>query len=66
MKLDRYKQNLTIKNGNEVWSYTTKVGQIDWKNDTLTELGYWSMTTRKHINYAGKFCNLKINYYEND
>jgi hypothetical protein len=47
--LDRYKQNLTIR-GNEVWSYSTHVATID-KNDLL-QLGYWSQTTQKHINYV--------------
>jgi len=48
----RYKQNLSVRNGNEVWSYTTKVGII--KDDCIEELGYWSMTTRKHLNYVAK------------
>jgi hypothetical protein len=51
-KFQRYKQNLCIQNENEVWSYTTKVGII--KDDCIEELGYWSMTTRKHLNYVAK------------
>ena len=47
--LEKYKQNLTIR-GNEVWSYSTHVATID-KNDLL-QLGYWSQTTQKHINYV--------------
>lgn len=48
-KLDKYKQNLTIL-GNEVWSYSTHVATIE--NNDLIQLGYWSQTTQKHINYV--------------
>ncbi len=48
-KLDRYKQNLTIQ-GNNVWSYSTIVAKIEGSD--LLQLGYWSQTTQKHINYV--------------
>lgn len=48
-KLDRYKQNLTIQ-GNNVWSYSTIVAKIE--GNDLLQLGYWSQTTQKHINYV--------------
>ena len=54
-ELNRYKQNLRIL-GNQVWSYTTHVATIDGNN--LLQLGYWSMTTQKHINYVAKEYNL--------
>lgn len=54
-QLNRYKQNLRIL-GNQVWSYTTHVATIDGNN--LLQLGYWSMTTQKHINYVAKEYNL--------
>ena len=47
--LDKYKQNLRIL-GNEVWSYSTHVATIE--NNDLLQLGYWSQTTQKHINYV--------------
>ena len=47
--LDKYKQNLKIL-GNEVWSYSTHVATIE--NNDLLQLGYWSQTTQKHINYV--------------
>jgi hypothetical protein len=50
-RLDKYKQNLTI-NGNKVWSYTTHVATIN--GNKLEQLGYWSQTTQKHINYVAK------------
>ena len=46
--LSKYKQNLRIQ-GNDVWSYSTIVAKID--GNDLLQLGYWSMTTQKQINY---------------
>ena len=51
-KLDKYKQNLTIVNGVNVYSYTTNVADI--KGDELHVFGYFSQTTTKHINYVAK------------
>lgn len=56
-KLDKYKQNLTI-NGNDVWSYSTIVAKID--GNDLRQLGYWSQTTQKHINYVANYYNLNL------
>ncbi len=53
----RYKQNLRIF-GNDVISYTTKVAEIN--GDELHQLGWWSVTTQKHINYVAKELNLKL------
>jgi|TARA_R110002126_G_scaffold22741_3_gene80662 hypothetical protein len=49
IKLDKYKQNLSIQ-GNNVWSYSTIVAKIE--GNDLLQLGYWSQTTQKHINYV--------------
>ena len=57
MKLEKYKQNLKIE-GNKVISYITHVATI--KGDELHQLGYWSMTTQKHINYVAKELNLNL------
>ena len=57
MKLNKYKQNLRIEN-EKVISYTTHVATI--KEDNLIQLGYWSMTTQKHINYVAKELNLNL------
>jgi hypothetical protein len=56
-RLDKYKQNLTI-HGNKVWSYTTHVATIE--DNKLKQLGYWSQTTQKHINYVAKELNLLL------
>ncbi len=56
-KLSKYKQNLSIR-GNQVWSYTTHVATIS--EDKLYQLGYWSQTTQKHINYVAKELDLTL------
>ena len=56
-KFDRYKQNLRQHN-DEIWSYSTMVAII--KDDYLIQLGYWSVTTQKHINYVAREYDLKL------
>ena len=56
-KLSKYKQNLSIQ-GNQVWSYTTHVATI--AEGKLFQLGYWSQTTQKHINYVANELNLTL------
>jgi len=56
-QLSKYKHNLTIK-GNQVWSYTTHVATI--AEDKLYQLGYWSVTTQKHINYVASELDLTL------
>jgi len=55
--MKKYNQNLRLE-GNKVISYTTHVATI--KGDELHQLGYWSMTTQKHINYVAKEFNLVL------
>jgi len=59
----KYKQNLRVVNydgADYVMSYTTRVAKIDYETSELRQLGYWSMTTQKHINYAAKQLGLSI------
>ncbi len=55
--LPKYKQNLRL-NGNDVWSYSTIVAKID--GDKLQQLGWWSVTTQKHINYVAGYLELTL------
>ena len=55
--LPKYKQNLKIM-GNDVWSYSTIVAKIDGSD--LRQLGWWSVTTQKHINYVANEFNLTL------
>lgn len=62
-KFDRYSQNLCIvsrKDGDFIQSYDTLVAKIDYAKKTATILGYWSVTTSKHINYASKELKLSV------
>ena len=42
-------------------SYTTRVAKIDYVNKTLDQLGWWSVTTQRHINYAADQLGLTLN-----
>jgi hypothetical protein len=55
--MKKYKQNLRVEN-NKVISYTTHVATIE--NNDLIQLGWWSVTTQKHINYVAKEFNLNL------
>lgn len=55
--MKKYKQNLSVIWPN-VYSYNTHVATIE--NNTLKQLGYYSMTTQKHINYVAKEYNLNL------
>ena len=57
MNFDKYKQNLR-REGNKIISYTTHVATI--KGNDLEQLGWWSVTTQKHINYVAKELNLSL------
>ena len=54
---DKYKANLREHNG-DIWSYSTKVAEI--KDGKLHQLGWWSVTTQKHVNYVAKELSLEL------
>lgn len=59
----KYKQNLKIVDtaeGTYIKSYDTLVAQVDYEANILWQLGWWSMTTQKHINYVANELNLQI------
>lgn len=55
--MDRYRQNLKVE-GYKVYSYNTHVATIDGRK--LFQLGYWSQTTQKHINYVAREYGLEL------
>ena len=55
--MKKYNQNLRL-DGNKVISYTTHVATIEGPN--LIQLGWWSVTTQKHINYVANQFNLNL------
>ena len=60
---NKYKQNLR-QQGDDIWSYSTHVATImydkDYHPSHLEQLGYWSQTTQKHINYAASELGLEV------
>ena len=56
---DKYKQNLKADNNN-IFSYDTKVADIDHVKREITPLGWWSVTTSKHINYVASEYGYKV------
>ena len=61
MKFPKYKQNLSIvrnNTGKYIKSYDTLVAKIE--GDELIQLGWWSVTTQKHINYAAHYLGLTL------
>lgn len=57
MKFTLYQNNLKVKD-NKVMSYDTHVATIE--GTELIQLGYWSTTTQKHINYVADQLNLTL------
>ena len=57
MSFSKYKQNLR-REGNNIISYTTIVAKIE--SPYLVQLGWWSVTTQKHINYAARELGLEL------
>jgi hypothetical protein len=59
----RYKMNLRQVNDN-IYSYDTHVATVvydkDYKPLHLEQLGWWSVTTQRHINYAASELGLEI------
>lgn len=61
MTFPKYKQNLRLVTndlGTFVQSYSTLVAKIE--DTKLVQLGWWSVTTQKHINYAAQQLGLQL------
>ena len=56
-KFKKYKKNLS-RVGNNIYSYSTNVARIEGKK--LIQLGWWSVTTQKHINFVARELNLTL------
>jgi len=58
-KLGRYRENLLVSD-DAVYSYLTRVAEIDHEKREVKPLGWWSVTTSKHINYVAREYNYKV------
>jgi len=56
-RFEKYCKNLR-QEGDKIYSYSTHVATVN--SNTLVQLGYWSQTTQKHINYVAKELELLI------
>ena len=65
MHLSKYKQNLRTDN-KYIYSYETKVAEIKHSERKINQLGWWSVTTQKHINYVCDVLRYELDryYYE--
>lgn len=62
IKFPKYRENLRVlytdNLGTFVQSYDTLVAKVE--DTKLIQLGWWSKTTQKHINYAAKELGLEL------
>jgi hypothetical protein len=61
IKLSKYKKNLSIVKIDKMFyvqSYQTIVAHIS--DEAVIQLGYWSPTTQKHINFVSHTLGLKL------
>ena len=57
LKFDRYGENLRY-NSEGIYSYGTKIANIDLRLRTIQKLGHWSPTASKHHNYAARLLDI--------
>ena len=58
-KLDKYRENLLVSD-DAVYSYLTRVAEIDHEKREVKPLGWWSVTTSKHINYVAREYDYRV------
>ena len=58
-KMNKYKENLLVSD-EAIFSYLTKVANINHKLKHITTDKYYSVTTSKHINYIANEYNYKV------
>ena len=46
--------------GSDLISYETKVAFVNFETKTITQLGYWSKTTQKHINKTAEILGFNL------
>jgi hypothetical protein len=61
LKFDRYGKNLRY-NSEGIYSYGTKIANIDLQQRTIQKRGYWSPTTSKHFNYAAQLLDTRYDF----
>ena len=63
LKFPRYEKNLRY-DSEGIYSYGTKIANLDLGKRTIHKLGYWSPTNSKHYNYAKIILNDWCGFFE--
>jgi hypothetical protein len=63
--IKRFGTNCLLVDG-QVYSYETKVAIVNDHTRQLTQLGYWSKTTQKHINMVARFLGYEVTKPKNN
>ena len=63
LKMKRYCKHLRY-NSEGVYSYNTKIAELDFNFKTISKLGYWSPTSSKHYNYAKRMLESSYDFKE--
>ena len=63
LKLPKYKANLEL-DFDGLYSYKTKIADIDMHMQTIKRLGWWSRTSSKHYNYTVRLLKEKWAFEE--
>ena len=59
LKLPRYEKNLRY-DSEGIYSYGTKIANLDLGRRTIQKFGYWSPTSSKHYNYAKRMLDIDL------
>ena len=63
LMMPRYCKNLRY-NSEGVYSYKTKIADLDFNFRTIRQRGYWSRTSSKHYNYAKRMLEMCYDFNE--
>lgn len=58
-RFDKHVQNLREVD-DKIYSYNTHVANLNHKEKIVHQLGWWSVTTQRHINYVAGEYNYKV------
>ena len=65
LKFLRYGKNLRY-DSEGIYSYGTKIANLDLGRRTIQKLGYWSPTSSTHYNYAARMLDERYGFYETE
>ena len=63
LKFPRYEKNLRY-DSEGIYSYGTKIAKLDLRMYTIQKLGYWSLSSSRHYNYAKIILNDWCGFFE--